>query len=103
MERPPLKLENHEAPQMRRSKLEMYMDILKVLAYTGPLKTAHISYKSNFNDSTLKEYMGFLIKQGLVEELTVKRNNKVFAITKRGITVMRYFREPTKEICFVEK
>ncbi len=53
---------------MRRSKIEMYIDILKVLANSGPSKMTHIIFESNFNDTMLKEYLGFLIKQGLVEE-----------------------------------
>jgi hypothetical protein len=53
---------------MRRSKLEMYVDILKVLAHRGPLKLTHVMYKANVNCSVLKEYLDFLMKQGLVEE-----------------------------------
>jgi predicted transcriptional regulator len=88
---------------MRRSKIERYIDILKVLANTGPLKMTHIMFKSNFNDTMLKEYLGFLIKQGLVEEQTIKKKSKVFAITKRGMTILRYFREPTQEMYVIEK
>jgi predicted transcriptional regulator len=51
---------------MRRSKLEMYVDILKVLAHRGPLKLTHVMYKANVNCSVLKEYLDFLIKQNLV-------------------------------------
>ena len=72
---------------MRRSKLEMYVDVLKVLAHKGPLKLTHIMYKANVNCSVLKEYLDFLIEQELVEEQTVGKNRKVYAITDRGITV----------------
>jgi predicted transcriptional regulator len=48
---------------MRRSKLEMYIDILKVLAQRGPLKLTHIMYKANVNCSVLKEYLDFLIRE----------------------------------------
>ena len=88
---------------MRRSKLERYIDILKVLANTGPLKLTHIMYKSNFNGSVLKEYLDFLIKRGLVEERTVKKNRTVFAVTQRGITVLKYFVELTQEISAIEQ
>ena len=88
---------------MRRSKLEMCVDILKVLAHTGPLKLTHIMHKANVNGSILNEYLCFLIKQGLVEERTIKRSHVVFAVTERGITVLRYFREPTQEIYVMEK
>ena len=88
---------------MRRSKLERYVDILNLLAHTGPLKLTHIMYKSNFNGSILKEYMGFLIKQGLVEERAVKRNLTVFAVTQRGITVLNHFQDLMQELPVIEE
>jgi len=78
---------------MRRSKLEMYIDILKVLAHRGPLKLTHIMYKANVNCSVLKQYLDFLIKQNLVEERTVGKKRTVYAITERGLKVLKYFRE----------
>ena len=72
---------------MRRSKLEMYVDILKVLSQRGPLKLTHIMYKANLNCSALSEYLEFLLKQGLVEERTVKKSRTVYAVTQHGLTV----------------
>ncbi|MGB8781407.1 MAG: winged helix-turn-helix domain-containing protein [Candidatus Bathyarchaeia archaeon] len=88
---------------MRRSKLEMYVDILKVLAHRGPLKLTHIMYKANVNCSVLKEYLAFLIKQNLVEERNVGKSRTVFAITQRGITVLKYFRELKQVLPIVEE
>jgi len=88
---------------MRRSKLEMYIDILKVLARHGPLKLTHIMYKANVNCSVLKEYLEFLIKQNLVEERTVGKKRIVYAITDRGITVLKYFRELQAVLPLVEE
>jgi len=98
-----VKLENLKATQMRRSKLETYFDILKVLAHTGPLKLSHIMYKANVNGDMLKEYLDFLIKQGLVEKRTIKKRSTVFAVTQRGINVLRYFRELTQELLVMEE
>ena len=78
---------------MRRSKLEMYIDILRVLAQRGPLKLTHIMYKANVNCSVLKEYLEFLMKNNLVEERTIGKKRVVYAITQRGITVLKYFHE----------
>jgi len=82
---------------MRRSKMEMYIDILKVLAQHGPLKLTHVMYKANVNCSVLKENLDFLIAQNLIEEkVTVKRRNKTkitYGITDKGRTVIRYFNE----------
>jgi len=92
---------------MRRSKLEMYVDILKVLARHGPLKLTHIMYKANVNCSVLKKYLDFLIQQNLVEEQTVyKKRNKtrvVYAITERGRTVLKYFRELNSALHITEE
>ncbi len=88
---------------MRRSKLEMYIDILKVLAHRGPLKLTHIMYKANVNCSVLKQYLDFLIKQELVEERTAGKRRVVYAITQRGITVLKHFRELKQILPIVEE
>jgi predicted transcriptional regulator len=88
---------------MRRSKLEMYVDILKVLAQRGPLKLTHIMYKANVNCSVLKEYLDFLITQGLVEEKTIGKRRVVYGTTERGVTVLRYFRELKQVLPIVEE
>jgi len=88
---------------MRRSKLEMYVDILTVLAHRGPLKLTHIMYKANVNCSVLKEYLEFLMKQNLVEERTVGKARVVFAVTQRGITVLKYFKELKDVLPIVEE
>jgi len=88
---------------LRRSKLEMYVDILKVLARSGPLKLTHIMYKANVNCSVLKEYLDFLIAQNLIEEKTVGKKRIVYAITERGITVLKYFRELKAVLPIIEE
>ncbi len=88
---------------MRRSKLEMYIDILKVLANRGPLKLTHVMYKANVNCSILKEYLDFMIDQNLVEERTIGKRRVVYAVTQRGITVLKYFRELKQVLPIVEE
>lgn len=88
---------------MRRSKLEMYIDILKVLAHRGPLKLTHIMYKANVNCSVLKQYLEFLTKQNLVEERMVGKRRVVYAITPRGITVLKHFRELKQVLPIIEE
>jgi len=78
---------------LRRSKLEMYLDILKVLSDGGRLKLTHIMYETNVNWRVLKGYLDFLTKQNLVEKRNVGRQRAAYSITQRGITVLEYFRE----------
>ena len=87
---------------MRRSKLEMYVDILSALANRGPLKLTHVMYKANVNCSVLSEFLEFLLKQGLVEERNVK-NRTVYAVTQRGLTVLKLFRELKQVLPIVEE
>jgi predicted transcriptional regulator len=60
-------------------------------------------YKANVNCSVLKEYLDFLIKQSLVEERTIGKRRVVYAITQRGITVLKYFRELRQVLPIVEE
>jgi predicted transcriptional regulator len=60
-------------------------------------------YKANVNCSVLKEYLEFLMKQGLVEERIVGKARTVFAVTPRGITVLKYFRELKQVLPIVEE
>jgi predicted transcriptional regulator len=88
---------------MRRSKMEMYLDILKVLSDMGPLKLTHIMQKGNFNCNLLEGCLYSLIKQGLVEVQTIKRERKIYLITQRGVTVLKQFREIAKVLSIVGK
>jgi len=73
------------------------------LAHRGPLKLTHIMYKANVNCSVLKEYLDFLMKQNLVEERTIGKRRVVYAITQRGITVLKHFKELKQVLPIVEE
>lgn len=88
---------------MRRSKLEMYVDVLKVLAHHGPLKLTHIMYKANVNCSVLKDYLDFLMKYNLVEERPAGKSRVVYGITQTGIAVLKHFRELKRILPVVEE
>jgi predicted transcriptional regulator len=81
---------------MRRSKLEIHIDILRALAYHGRLKPTHITYKANVNCSALKECLSFLLERNLVKEQTMgkrRKKRKVYAITELGLTALRNVKE----------
>jgi predicted transcriptional regulator len=80
---------------MTRSRIEVYVDILSVMAHKEPLKLTHIMYGANVNFRILNEYLDFLIKQGLVEKRNIENGHVVFRVTQHGIDVLKYFRELT--------
>ena len=74
---------------MRRSKLEMYIDVLMALACHGRLKPTHITYKAKVNCGFLKECLDLLIQHNFVEEHTLHKKRVVYSITKRGLTALK--------------
>jgi predicted transcriptional regulator len=78
---------------MRRSKLEINVDILKILAQKGPLKLTHIMYKANLNYDMMKKNMEFMIKLSLINERTVGRGIIVYSITGQGLTLLKGWRD----------
>ncbi len=81
---------------MRRSKLEIHIDILRALACHGRLKPTHITYKANVNCSALKECLDFLVQRNLVKEQTIsqkRQKRRVYAITELGLTALKNVKE----------
>jgi predicted transcriptional regulator len=81
----------------------MYIDILTFLAHLGPLNLTHIMYKANVNCSVLIEFLNFLMQKELIEERTVRKQRTVYAITQRGLTVLKYFGELKRALPFEEE
>jgi predicted transcriptional regulator len=78
---------------LRRSKLETCVSILETLSSNGPLKITHAMHKANLNCTVLKNYFDFLIKQGAVEETSIERERSIYAITDKGLSLIKYFKE----------
>ena len=87
---------------MRRSQLEMNLEIMEILDLMGPLKLTHVMNKVSINCSVLNECLDFLTKQGLVEEKIIGKERKAYAITQVGLKVLKQFRE-LKEVLPIVK
>ena len=78
---------------MRRSKLEIQIDVLKALVCHGRLKLTHVMYKAGVNCGVLKQCLDLLIQHNLVEEQPLhKKRHKtrvVYAITEKGLTALK--------------
>lgn len=82
---------NRSNLKRKQSALEIYLDLLKAFAKITPLNLTQIQDQFKLNSSSLSEKLDFLIKQGLLEQITLKEN-KDFIITERGISVLKFFR-----------
>jgi predicted transcriptional regulator len=87
---------------MRRSHLEIYVEILSLLVQKGPQKRTHIMQKTNLNSKVLTENLSFLAKQALIETRNIGKARVVFVATQRGTNVVKFFSELNKTFPIIE-
>ena len=79
----------------RRSKLEIYLDVLNVIK-EGTTKPTRIMYGANLSWKLLQGVLKSMVAQDLIEEIDMstsrdKRTNTVYQVTNKGDSVIRYF------------
>jgi predicted transcriptional regulator len=78
----------------RRSKLEIYIDILEEINQ-GVVIPTRIMYGANLSWKPLQQILKSLTSQELIVEYTMddgdKRTKKAYKLTEKGINVLRYF------------
>jgi predicted transcriptional regulator len=72
-----------EAKISKRSRLERYIDILKVVNEFGPIRRTHILYKANLSWGDLEDSLGRLEQAGALQR-TVSKNGVHYGITDAG-------------------
>jgi predicted transcriptional regulator len=75
------------ASTMRKSKLELYQEILEGLK-SRPMSVDCLSYETSTDCAVLKQRLDFLVKNGLVRERILKKG-ETFAISERGLAVLK--------------
>jgi predicted transcriptional regulator len=78
----------------RRSKLEIYVDILEEI-HNGVIIPTKIMYGANLSWKPLQQILTSLVNQELIEEVSAengdKRTKKAYNLTEKGRNVLRYF------------
>jgi len=81
----------------RRSKLEIYLDVLSTIK-GGTEKPTSIMYEANLSWRPLKKILAHMVSQTLVEEIDMtrarrrdKRTSRCYRLTQKGESVIRYF------------
>jgi predicted transcriptional regulator len=73
---------------VRRSKLEIHLDILKILASQGPMELTQLTQKTDLSQNLLRQHLDFLAQQNLVEEQKFSKTEVFYVITERGLRVL---------------
>ena len=84
----------------RRSKLEVYLDVLWIIK-KGTKKPTRIMYEANLSWKPLQNTLKSLINEGLIKEfipkkLRDKRTNVCYMLTQKGENVLKYFNQAKK-------
>ena len=74
---------------VRRSKLEMNLDIMKLLASQGPMELTQLVDKADLSQSILEQHLDFLTQQNLVEEQNLGKEETFYVVTERGLKVLK--------------
>jgi predicted transcriptional regulator len=78
----------------RRSKFEIYIDILALIK-NGVVLPTRIMYSANLSWKPLRQILKSLVAQDLIDEEAFddgdKRTKKIYRITEKGDNVLKYF------------
>lgn len=78
---------------VRRSKLDLYLDVLMAVK-NGINRPTNILYKCNLSYKNCKEILRTLTEQGLIIIIKNESNGRrIYKITERGINVLKYFND----------
>ncbi len=77
---------------IRRSKLEVFMDIMKVVAEEREMKRTRIMYKANLAWTVLNDALDSLEKKGILESKDTP-SGVVVTPTSDGLTLLKRFQE----------
>jgi predicted transcriptional regulator len=88
---------------MKRSKLEIHLDILKTLRRTGPLNQTQVMCEVNSCFMYVGQYLDFLIKHQLAEKKVLSNGRAAYTITEKGIALLGTYEELVMTLAIVDQ
>ena len=79
----------------RRTKYEIYADLLDIVARRGACRLTRASYGANLPVDRAKKSLTFLASRGFVKEVSVD-DSRIYKITKRGLEYLETFKQMRK-------
>ncbi|UCE29082.1 MAG: hypothetical protein JSV85_07470, partial [Candidatus Bathyarchaeota archaeon] len=81
--------------ERRRTKYDIYADIIEVIVRKGQCSLTRISYGANMPVDRLKKALSFLVSHGVIKEVTVG-DRKKYRATKWGLDYLETFKRMQK-------
>ena len=88
--------------ERRRTKYDIYADIIEVIARKGICSLTRVSYGANMPVDRLKKTLNFLVSHGVVREITVG-DRKKYRATKWGLEYLEAFKRMQKFFAALEE
>ncbi len=79
----------------RRTKYEIYAELLDIVARKDPCRLTRASYGANLPVDRAKETLNFLVSRGFLKE-TIVGNFTAYRITRRGLEYLETFKQMRK-------
>jgi len=78
---------------MRRSKLELYIAVLNVVAIRGPLNITGLALRARLNYKQIKPILNNLMNKGVIQEQHLRNGSVVYAATPSGQRLSTQFKQ----------
>ncbi|MDI6904082.1 MAG: winged helix-turn-helix domain-containing protein [Candidatus Bathyarchaeia archaeon] len=88
--------------ERRRTKYDIYADIIEVIAKKGLCSLTRISYGANMPVDRAKKTLHFLVSHGFVRE-TILGDRKKYRATKWGLEYLETFKRVRKFFAALEE
>jgi len=79
---------------LSETKLQLYLKVLSLLSRYSALSFSDLASLAKINEKWTEANIGFLVEQGLVrKEITINLVD-TYAVTDRGIKILRFLESP---------
>jgi predicted transcriptional regulator len=88
--------------ERRRTKYDIYADIIGIVARKGVCSLTRVSYGANMPVDRTKKVLNFLVSHGFIREINVEDSRK-YGATKWGLEYLETFRRMRKFFAALEE
>ena len=88
--------------EQRRTKYDIYADIVDIVARKGLCSLTRVSYGANMPVDRAKKELNYLVARGFINEVTFE-NSKKYRATKWGLEYLETYKRMRKYFAALEK
>ncbi len=78
--------------EIKRSKIQIFVDILRVIHRKEKAKPTHVLYGANLSHVRLKKYLNVLLANQFIEQIS-ESNRTYYKLTNKGYKYLQEFKK----------